>query len=291
MATYADRRANGARRIALAAACSLALLAGCGGGGGGSASGTASASPSGGAGGATSGNAAQLAIAQKVYDGTPRVPAGFYTDPELPGVQGTVATTHLKNSDVSAQAATLRHELCTDDFGQAIAWSEMRAAAQPVYADMVQTDGNGRWFEIVRVPRNDVSSRQRHRVFRCTYVDRTGTDLQTDSGSAGLVNARPLTATELRTLSEYLWQFTPYNNADHVALESRSGSGAGANEIRHVIEMGRLTRASSAGQCDRIDVLDWTHALRTDTGAMTRQLSTTQTFRARRVNGIVELCP
>ena len=67
----------------------IVYLNGCGGGG------SAPAAPN------KTQQAADLATAQKVYAGTPRTPAGFYADPAPVGVTGTVATLHLKNSDLA----------------------------------------------------------------------------------------------------------------------------------------------------------------------------------------------
>ena len=45
------------------------------------------------------------------------------------------------------------------------------------------------------------------RVFKCAYLDRSDANLRDSAGPAGQLNRRPLTAAELRDLSEYLWQF------------------------------------------------------------------------------------
>ena len=111
---------------------------------------------------------------------------------------------------------------------QAIDWSERQATWQGQYSDLVEVRGDARMFEIVRVPRADVSAMLRHRVFRCDYLDRSNTDLRTDAGAAGSMNQRPLTAVELEELAEYLWQFTMFNNSDY-AVESSSTSASGSD--------------------------------------------------------------
>jgi hypothetical protein len=209
-----------AARVWLVAALLVAyvVLAACGGGGdasmataGGAASNPQAPSP-------PSLSAAQQSVAEKIYAGTPRTPADFVTDPPPAGVTGSVSTTHLKNTD-TAPAATSHFELCSDDLAQALAWSETKTAALSTYADLIDTNSSTRLFEFVRVPRNDASARIRHRVYRCSYIDRGSTELTSDSGAAGLVNLRPIDASALKDLSEYLWQFTPFNNADHVVLQ------------------------------------------------------------------------
>jgi FlaG/FlaF family flagellin (archaellin) len=234
--------------------------------------------------------AADLATAQKVYTGTPRTPAGFYADPAPVGVTGTVATMHLKNSDLAgAPVGAAAYELCNDDMAMATAWSEGKSTFMGSYADLVDVTGNARYWELTRVPRADVSARLRHRVFKCSYVNRSGLDPATDSGPAGTLNLRPLDAASLKDLTEYLWYFTAFDNADHVVLDSAAGT-APSGSLAHVITMARLTRAAISGDCDRIDVLRWTHSANTSTGSLSRQLDTLQTIRARRVNGLVELC-
>jgi hypothetical protein len=277
-------RVAGAHRpweaLVLLAAAVLLLLTSCGGG---ASDAPAAVSPA--------QNSADLPIAQQAYAGTPRTPADFYSEAPPAGVTGTVATLHLKNSDVAPAANGPRHELCTDDSAQAIGWSEMRPSFNGSYADIVETSSDARRFEIIRVPRSDSTARLQHRVFRCSYLDRSMTDLASESGAAGTVNSRPIDAAGLKQLSEYLWRFTTHNNADHVVLSS-APANAGAGELAHTIEMARLTRAASSSDCDTIDVLRWRHVTNSTTGAMQRDLTTVRSLRARRDNlGNVTLCP
>ena len=256
----------------------IVYITGCGGGG------SAPAAPN------KTQQAADLATAQKVYAGTPRTPAGFYADPAPVGVTGTVATVHLRNSDLAgAPVDAAAYELCNDDMAQATAWSEGKSTFMGSYADLVDVTGNARYWELTRVPRADVSARLRHRIFKCSYVNRSGFDPATDSGPAGTLNLRPLDAAALKDLTEYLWYFTAFDNADHIVLDSAAGTAPNGS-LAHMITMARLARAAVSGDCDRIDVLRWTHSANTLTGSLSRQLDTLQTIRARRSNGLVELC-
>ena len=183
----------------------------------------------------------------------------------------------------------VRYELCATDMAQATAWSEQKSTWMNSYADLVDVTADTRLWELTRVPRADVNSRLRHRVFKCSYLNRDNSDLANDSGAAGMV-ATALSAAALKTLSEYLWQFTAFNNADHVVLTSAAATAA-AGQQAHAITLARLSRASVPGDCDRIDVRRWTHTLTDATGALGRSLETTQTIRARLTNGSVSLCP
>lgn len=286
------------RAIAMAAAVgALASLTvgGCGGGGSGTPS--TSSAPSAAASAPTPAPAPtddtaqrRTAIAEKVYAGVPRVPTGFVLDAAPAGATGAVATLHLKNTDLSAMATTPRHEVCSNDAAEALAWSEQRASWQGSYSDLVETTASGRVFEFVRVPRAETTARLRHRIFKCSYLDRAGTDLDADVGAAGLLRPVPVSTEALKSATEYLWQFTPFNNADHVVLASGATTGPGG-QMAWQIEMARLTRGATAADCDRIDRLAWTHAADLVTGALTRRLETLETFRAGRGNGVVQLCP
>src|SRR4051812_29379222 len=169
-----------------------------------------------------SSTAADLELATRLYLGDARTPAGFDVETRPSNVAGTLSTRHLKNTDLATgpQAISPIYEVCTNDMAQAIDWSERQANYQGQYSDIAEVHGDTRMFEIVRVPRADVTAMIRHRVFRCDYLDRTNSDLRADAGSAGSMNQRPLTADELEKLAEYLWQFTLFNNSDSAVASS-----------------------------------------------------------------------
>lgn len=279
------------------AAVSLCLTA-CGGGGGGSASSPASSGNSQTASVPTpppvvntppSTAAADLDLAARLYQGDARTPAGFDVESRPTNVAGTVSTRHLKNTDVAAgpQAMSSIYEVCTNDMAQAIDWSERQASYQSQYSDLAEVHGDSRMFEIVRVPRADVTAMVRHRVFRCDYLDRTNTDLRADAGSAGSMNQRPLTADELEKLAEYLWQFTLFNNSDY-AVES-SSTVVNGGTIVQTIRMGQLVRGS-AGSCDTVQLMDWTHTMNSTNGSLTRALSNVRSFAVKSTSGTASSC-
>ena len=257
-------------------------LAGCGGGGGGDSDpATANPPPP-----VSSRPVAQTdaEIAALLYSDSARTPPDFYAD-SAPPVTGYVTTAHLKNTDL-APAAT-QHELCSDDWNDALAWSESVATAGTPYADLVATDANSRYFEFGRVPRGQADSYQRARVYRCAYLDRADVDLRAAAVAAGQINRRPITAADVRELSEYLWLFTSYNNFGNAVLASRAGSGAG--RIEHTLYIARLQRAASGG-CDRIEVVEWTHSADVTSGTLERRELPEFSFGARESAGSVQLC-
>ncbi len=273
----------------------FALLTACGGGGGG---GSVSAPPSSSSAPAnvsppaavtTPTNTADLDLAARLYKGDARTPAGFDVESRPANVMGTLSTRHLKNTDFATgpQAISPMYEVCTNDMAQAIDWSERQATWQGQYSDLVEVRSDEHMFEIVRVPRADVTAMIRHRVFRCDYLDRTGTDLRNDAGSAGSMNQRPLTAAELQKLAEYLWQFTVFNNADY-AVESSVSSVSG-NSIVQTIRMGQLVRGT-AGACDMVQVVDWTHTMNAADGSLTRALTNVRSYKVKTSSNGAESC-
>ena len=282
------------RNAFILAAISL-LVSACGGGGGGAPAPSSSGNsqpasvPTPPVSSAPSTTSADLDLAVRLYKGDARTPAGFDVESRPSNVAGTLSTRHLKNTDVATgpQAISPIYEMCTNDMAQAIDWSERQATYQGQYSDIAEVHGDTRMFEIVRVPRADVTAMIRHRVFRCDYVDRTNSDLRADAGSAGSMNQRPLTADELEKLAEYLWQFTLFNNSDY-AVES-SATTVNGSTIVQTIRMGQLVRGS-AGSCDTVQLMDWTHTMNSSNGSLTRALSNVRSFKVQSSGGAAQAC-
>jgi hypothetical protein len=274
---------------------SVSALAACGGGGSGAAapagvnSLTASAQVAPVVSAPPSMAAADLALAGRLYKGDERTPAGFDVETRPANVIGTLSTRHLKNTDFASgpQGISPTYEVCTNDMAQAMDWSERQATWQSQYSDLVEIRSDTHMFEVVRVPRADVTAMIRHRVFRCDYLDRSNSDLRIDVGAAGNMNQRPLTADELEKLSEYLWQFTMFNNSDYV-VESSSRSSNGGTLVQ-TIRMGQLVRGVAAG-CDTVQLRDWTHAMNTIDGTLTRSLSNVRSYQVKSTSSGVTSC-
>jgi hypothetical protein len=274
--------------------CSLLTLAACGGGGSGSPAPAAAApqpatvAPPPDASTPPAANAADMSLADRLYKGDARTPAGFDLESRPANVAGTLSTRHLKNTDFAtgAQALSTAYEICTNDMAQAIDWSERQAAWQGQYSDLVEVRSDTRLFEVVRVPRADATAMIRHRVFRCDYLDRAGSDLRSDSGAAGLMNQRPLNAAELESLAEYLWQFTMFNNSDY-AVQS-SVTTVNGNSIVQTIRLGQLVRGTSG--CDTIRLVDWTHTLNAVDGSLSRSLTPVRSFGVKIAGSVSQSC-
>jgi hypothetical protein len=229
-----------------------------------------------------------LEIAQLVYDGTPRTPLGFFK--EASADESIIATTHIKNTDIDTTLAAPmpQYELCSDDWNQALSWSETTAAQGSTYADLVDSKSTAQFFEFDRVRPGDPVIAIKHRVFKCAYVDRSTADIRSPEGSAGQLNQRPLTSEELKLLAEYLWQFTSYNNAGHVVLKSSGATNT--NMLMHTVYIANVMHAGVSANCDRIEVIAWRHTANTTTGELTLDVEPLFNFGARPNAGAAALC-
>jgi hypothetical protein len=222
-------------------------------------------------------------ITALLYAGAPRTPSGFLAD-DPPAGFAQVTTYHLKSHQLAVPVAP-SHELCTDDWAQALAWSEEVAAQSSPYLDFVGNVTTARYFELDRVPRGQPDRYVRMRVFRCAYLDRGGVDSSAGAGFAGVLEARPLDATAMRELNEYLWRFTLYNNADHAVLASEPQAAT----LGHVLTIASLERGAS-GDCDRVVVRAWRHTANASTGDLVLSDDVVREFRVRRDAGSVVAC-
>ncbi len=223
-------------------------------------------------------------IAALLYADTQRTPPGFYQD-TTPAVTGYVSTAHLKSSDIGA--GTRPYEVCSDDWNQALQWSESTASNGGSYATLTGNSDSALYFEFDRVRDGTPQAYLRQRVFKCAFVNRDAVDLREATGAAGTLNARPLAAADLASLSEYLWQFTTYNNFGNVVLRSHGSSAA--NTLMQSLFIATLT-SGAPSDCDTIQVIEWQHSVDLISGALNRSVNALWRFGARQQVGVVTLC-
>lgn len=236
-----------------------------------------------GEGGSTQVSADDAAIAAQLYAGAPRTPPGFLADP-APTSFAQVTTYHVKTRQLDAAAAT-QHEVCTDDWAQALAWSETVAQQAPTYLDLVGNASTERYYEFDRVPHGDTQRYERMRVFRCGYLDRTGVDLNGSADFAGALNARPLDADTLRGLAEYLWEFSEYDNVNHAVVASAARTVT--TGLAHTLTLASL---ETGAMCDRVVLREWTYTADPATGEVHSAIAPLREFSVRRVSGQIAGC-
>jgi hypothetical protein len=229
-----------------------------------------------------------LEIAQLLYTDSARTPPEFYSEP-APSSAYT-ATFHIKNTDLAppANPSDPAFELCTDDWNQALDWSETVAQARPVYSDLTETDTTEHYYQFVRTPRSTSLGTDQMRVYRCTFLDRVGADVARITGAAGHINKRPLTGADVKWTLEYLWRFSIYNNLDNVVLRSAAVSDAASPA--HELTLAQLVHGAGANGCDRVRVFAWSYRADAASGALLGEQRDLWTFDARRDSSTVQLC-
>jgi hypothetical protein len=273
----------GKHPLPLAAQACLALaLASCGSGGSGSTD-PASAGVAGAAYGITQSN---LEIATALYQDSQRTPPGFLADPPPPGA-GLVSTHHLQSDELALSAAS-SYEVCSDDWNQALDWSEQTATQGGTYASLVGNSDTSHYFEFDRVRAGTPALLLRQRVYLCSYLDRSDSSAAVATGPAGVLNAQPRNAAEMRGLAEYLWHFTSWNNYGSAVLASVADSGSA--ELGHSLLIATVTPDGISAGCDRIEVLKWRHSMSLASGALQRSLTPLWSFAARQSGNIALDC-
>ena len=225
-------------------------------------------------------------IATLIYSDNQRTPTGFYQE-TVPVFSGYVATSQLKTRDINSNAV-LQYELCSDDFNQALQWSDTFNTNNGDNASLTGTVDTSHYFEFDRLRSGNPQGYLRQRVYKCSYLNRNSVDLLATGGSAGTLNARPLDADTLKELSEYLWQFTSYNNYGNVVLSSSGGSDS--NNLTHSLIIAVLTHAITSGGCDSIAVYEWKHTLDMATGDLSLSLTSLFSFQAQQNGSMVSVC-
>ncbi len=234
------------------------------------------------------------AILSKVYSGDPRTPAGFYRDPALTAAGGGVTVRHIDTVSVldpasPDTAAVVPYELCTDDPAQAMDWSESDHRFRTESGDLVATAETDRYFEFTRALTAVPDWAGLARVFKCSFLDRSGANRRDVTGPAGRLNVRPMSAASLKAVTEYLWTFSQFNNHANVVLATATAETADA--WRHTLTMATLTPgAGSDSGCDLVEVRDWEMSVDRGDGELSWALRPVKTLSASRGDGVAQVC-
>ena len=226
-----------------------------------------------------------LDIARAVYATESRTPPGFYSEPvRYPGM--TELRFHVSNDDLGNPGVDgVRFEVCSDDFTTALDWVQIASLARGLPGTVSGTDETEWFYRIERQTSGATDTVVSARVFKCSALERSSRDA---AGAAGRIVRSPRTAADLAFVSEYLWQYSVYNNALHAVVESVGE--ADANVLHHDLIHARAVRGAAGNGCDRIEVWQWRHSVVPDTGALTEVESLLRTFPARSDAGSVSLC-
>ena len=226
-------------------------------------------------------------VLSKAYDNSYQAPEQFYVD-ERAATPGSYSVYHVKDVSVS-------YEICTDDFNEALALEAADNASRSVSGDLVTSVENSRYFEFVRELSypdsigniSDPTSPGFSRVFKCSYVNRDGTDRNLRNGFAGKLNASPLSQHVVKTYAEYMWQFTFFWPARPKVLNSYSAETA--DEFQNTLQLILVTNQGDA-RCDLTEVIDWEFSVDRNTGQITKTYRKLYETEAQLIDGSPQEC-
>lgn len=235
---------------------------------------------------ASSSEADDLAILQLLYSDQ-RTPEGFYVE-NLPD-DAWYTISHVKNTDLldpGARSGVAVYELCSDDAWQARQWSDTAAAYRPVWRDVTASRSTAIFTEFTRSNTAYPEIIELSRVFRCSYLDRSNTDIAQNGTLVGTLAASPPDAVTFRQAVQYLWTFSPDNNYGYAIVnESEAGD---ASRLRYALTEARL--AHNEPGCDTITLLRLEYSLDQQDGEIQRQETMLRQFSGRQGSNGPELC-
>lgn len=227
------------------------------------------------------------AVMAAVYDPTYSVPDDFFID-ERAGTEGSYTIYHVKD-------ASLSYELCKDDMSGASVLEEADDQSRVVSGALVGSIETSRYFEFERELSypdsigniSDTTTPGFARVFKCSYVNRDGVDRHLRSGYAGTLNVRPLRATDVKELAEYLWQFTFFWPSRAAVIGTYSEGRP--ESFEHTLILAIVTSQGFAG-CDLVEVVEWRFSAARTNGEVTKQFELVRQFKADVVGGVPRRC-
>jgi transposase len=161
-------------------------------------------------------------------------------------------------------------EPCTDDHGQALAWSEASNRLNSDPGPVVAQRQTERFFEFRRSRRSNPEYFLLERVHKCSYLDRSGyagiTVYRPGVESAlGTFGMRPVTALRAQELAEYLWYIDLQILAGTKVLAIKTHDrGPYFETVITVLQLGR----ADWGLADGISLADYIYTVGKADGAV-----------------------
>ena len=207
------------------------------------------------------------AILAKAYDPLFQVPDTFLVD-DRANTPGSYSLHHVQDN-------TGNYELCSDEFAEALAWEAADNESQPVRGPLTGSLETDKYFEFVRDLSfgdsvgniSNPTSPGFARVFKCSYVNRTGVNRNMRDGDAGILGSVGSSAAQISEFSEYMWQFTFFWPASKTVLDTFSAETA--NTYQHTL-MVALVASQGEGRCDLVTVVDWVFSVNKNDGRISK---------------------
>ena len=218
-----------------------------------------------------------------------RMPEGFYSEKAPDNTFYTIS--HLKNISILPlvnRAGLPVYDLASNDFSEALAWSDQAAAYQPSYKQLSGNSETPLYYQFTRFDPASPEFIDMQRVFKASVIDFTGVDRNNeDEQYQGRITLTDLTAEKVKMIIEYLWLFTSNNNYSNAILESYTTESAG--EFVHIMKQARLN-IGYGDKCDSIEVYEVRYTIPRNTGTIQKVKSLDHVFMARRTGDGIEIC-
>lgn len=236
----------------------------------------------------TASKASEMVIANALYFDK-RTPTGFYQEDFQN--DSFYSVSHVKNTSLlplAARTGLSVHELASDDFGEAMTWSDKAAEFQQSYKQLAANTETMLYFQFTRFDPISPQFINLHRVFKASVLDRSGVDRNDENASyKGRITLPNLTAVDVKLIVEYLWMFTLSNNYRNAVLESYTTETD--TEFVHIMKQARLN-LNYTGGCDDVEVYEVRYRIPKDSGFIWKEKVLTNTFSAKRTDSYLEIC-
>jgi hypothetical protein len=224
-----------------------------------------------------------LAIANAVYFDE-RTPDDFYHE-ELQD-DAFYSISNVKNVDllpIVNRGGLPAYELVSDDYVEAMGWSEQAAGYDVTYKQLVDNNETMLYQQFTRVDPASPEFIQLHRVIKASVLDRTGVD----DYYKGRITIADMTAAQVKLILEYLWTFTYDNNTGNAVLLSDTTETD--DEFIHIMQQARL-HMSYTESCDTIEVYDIRYTVEKASGFIWKNEVLTSVISAKRSGDRIEIC-
>ena len=228
-------------------------------------------------------------IAERIYLDK-RTPDNFFNNDEAITGDSFYSISHLKNVELLTPAEKIglpQYELSTDDFTQALNWSETVASKQTVYRQLVNNSDTPLYYQFTRVDLNNSEFIHLSRVYKASTLDRSGVDLSESGSYQGKIVSTVYTTTLVKQIVEYLWTFSFNNNYGHAVLQSSTIENG--LSLTHTLLEAKLITSSSAS-CDSIEIFESNYSIDKSSGEIWKTGQSLRTIQATFNGTFATLC-
>lgn len=219
-----------------------------------------------------------------------RTPDNFFTNDEDFTGDSFYSVSHVKNIELLSPAEKTglpQYELSTDDFAEALDWSEQAANNRPVYKQLVDNSDTTLYYQFTRVDLNNSEFIHLSRVYKASVIDRSGVDLSQSGSYQGKIVASTYSATLVKQIIEYLWTFSFSNNYGNAVLESSTIETS--SSFTHTLLEAKMT-SNGTSSCDIIEVFESYYFIDKATGEIWKTTQSLRTLQATFNGTFASLC-